>query len=272
MGRPRPILIHHHIFKNAGSSIDRLLAGSFGAAWTSFDTSLHVHTMTADDLRQFLRTRPTIRAVSSHRPHRLMQMTNASPIVMLRHPVDRARSVFQFLRRDTSQEDHAVACGSFTDYVVWALDTPGKGIAIRNCQVFHLSDAPLRHENILLESTREDLAQAKAALESLSAFGMVRDFAASCRMFQCSYGRLFPELRMSDLRENVSPNAALTESDSIAAARTELGERAFGMLCDANELDLDLYAFGRTLFEQRSAVPLQPALQGLSCQVPPAMD
>lgn len=249
--RPRPILVHHHIFKNAGSSIDRLLAGSFGPRWTSFDTSLHVHTMAVNDLRQFLRARPTIRAVSSHRPCRLMQMPDSSPIIMLRHPVDRARSVFQFLRRDTSQEDHGVACGSFADYVAWALNTPAKGVAVRNYQVFHLSDAPLRHDNVQLESTCEDLAQAQATLECLPAFGIVRRFAASCRIFQSSYGRLFPEMRWSDLRENVSPDAVDTESDSIAATRNELGETAFRQLCDANELDLGLYAFACKLFEQR---------------------
>jgi hypothetical protein len=251
--RHHPILIHHHIFKNAGSSLDRLLAGSFGPRWTSFDTSLHVHKMEITDLRRFLHTRPTIRAVSSHRPCRLMQMANSSPIVMLHRPIDRARSVFQFLRRDTSQEDHGVACGSFADYVAWALDTPGKGVAIRNFQVFYLSDAPLRRENVQMESTRGDLAQAQTTLECLPTFGMVRHFAASCRMFQSSYGHVFPELRLSDLRENASPDAAPTESDSISATRKELGERAFGRLCDANELDLGLYAFGRKLFEERGA-------------------
>jgi hypothetical protein len=227
--------------------------------------------MEINDLREFLRTRPAILAVSSHRPLRLMQMADSSRIVMLRHPIDRARSVFQFLRRDTSQEDHGVACGSFADYVAWALDTPGKGVAIRNFQVFHLSDAPLRRENVQMESTREDLAQAQAALECLPAFGMVRHFAASCRMFQSSYGHVFPELRLSDLRENVSPDTAPTELDSIAAARKELGERAFGLLCDANELDLGLYAFGRKLFERRSAAMLQPATPGSSCQAPPIL-
>ncbi len=248
-----PILVHHHIFKNAGSSLDRLLAGSFGPRWTSFDTSLHVHKMGVDDLRQFLRTHPTICAVSSHRPFRLMQMANTSPIAMLRHPIDRAGSVFQFLRRDTSQEDHFVACGSFADYVEWALETPGKGVAIRNYQVFHLSDAPLRRDNIQLESTHSDLAQARATLACCPTFGMVRQFAASCRMFQLSYGRLFPGLRLSDVRENVSPDTAPTEADSIAATRKELGERIFARLCDANELDLELYAFARKLFEQRCA-------------------
>ncbi len=247
----RPLLIHSHIFKNAGSSLDRLLAECFGTGWTNYDTALPAHLLEAGGLCEFLATRPSVRAVSSHLPLALLSMPNSVPIVMLRHPIDRARSVFQFLKRDTSQEDHQAASGRFADYVTWALDTFGKGAAIRNYQVFHLSAAPLRRDNIQSATTNEDLARAMEVVGSLPAFGLVRHFATSCRVFQASYASVLPELRLREVRENASADAAGTEADAVNAAREELGEAVFARLRGANRLDMTLYSFARTLFERR---------------------
>ncbi|HSO94216.1 MAG TPA: hypothetical protein VLS53_07100, partial [Candidatus Dormibacteraeota bacterium] len=176
-------------------------------------------------------------------------MPNAVRIVMLRHPIDRARSVFQFLRRDTTQEDHVAACGSFGEYVTWALDTPGKGVAVRNYQTFHLSSAPLRRDNIQLNCTRDDLAEAEDLLAALPAFGLVQHFAASCRLFEANYGSVVPELRLYEVRENASSEEARTEADAVAAARQELGEKIFTRLCDVNQFDLALYTRACLLFD-----------------------
>jgi hypothetical protein len=247
----RPILIHSHIFKNAGSSLDRLLIECFGSGWISYDPILPATMLEAAAFRTFLAARPLVRAVSSHLPLGLLSVPNPAPMVMLRHPIDRARSVFRFLLRDPTQEDHPFACGSFADYVNWALHTPGKGVAVRNYQVFHLSSARLRVDNVRLESTREDLAEAGARLIGFPAFGLVRQFAASCRLFQASYASRLPQLRLYEVRENASADAAGSEADAVAAAHKELGESVFASLCDANRLDLALYELARTLFEQR---------------------
>ncbi len=34
---PKPTLVHYHIFKNAGTSVDRLLAESIGEAWAGYE-------------------------------------------------------------------------------------------------------------------------------------------------------------------------------------------------------------------------------------------
>jgi hypothetical protein len=247
----QPVLVHSHIFKNAGSSLDRLLAECFGAGWASYEPMLPVSMLDIDDTRAFLAARPTVRAVSSHLPLGLLSVPNSVPMIMLRHPIDRARSVFQFLRRDVTQEDHAVARGSFADYVKWALGTPGKGVAVRNYQVFHLSSARLRPDNPQMVSTREDLAEAEALLTSLPAFGLVRRFADSCRVFEASYASLFPQLRLYDVHENTSADGISVDAEATEAARKELGETVFASLWEANKLDLALYRLGCTLFEKR---------------------
>jgi hypothetical protein len=165
--RQRPVLIHFHIYKNAGSSIDRLLAESFRDAWTTYEDSAQ-DIIDCRQLRVFLTARPDLRAVSSHRFRAPLPYRTARPIVMLRHPVDRARSIYQFARRDPTQHDHAVArCRSFADYVEHYLPRKDAGVVIRDYQVVHLSDASMRcrHNTQLARATPGDLAQAKALLD-----------------------------------------------------------------------------------------------------------
>jgi hypothetical protein len=245
---PEPVLIHYHIFKNAGSSLDRLLAASFGVNWVAFEGAQSGGVPDAGQLQAFLAARPSVRAVSTHLARPPLPAPHCLPIVMLRHPIDRARSVFQFLRRDSSLKDHARAQDGFAAFVDWSLDTPAEGVAIRNYQVFHLSDATFRPNNVSLDSTRDDLAQAQALIASWPAFGLTRAFAASCDLFETVYAPLFPELEFYPAHDNASPDHAATEEDAIEAARAELGPVVFARLCAANELDLALYAFARRLF------------------------
>ncbi len=246
---PEPVLIHYHIFKNAGTSLDRLLSASFGADWVVFEGAHPGDAQDAGQLWAFLAAHPTVRAVSSHLARPPLPAAHCLPLVMLRHPIDRARSVFQFLRRDPTQKDYPHTQSSFADFVDWSLDTPGEGVAIRNYQVFHLSDATFRPGNVSLDSTPGDLAQAQALIASWPAFGLTREFDASCKLFASVYAPLFPELGFYPVQDNVSPDYVPTEKDAIEAARAELGPVAFERLYAANELDLALYDFARRLFE-----------------------
>jgi hypothetical protein len=253
------VLVHYHIYKNAGSSIDRLLRDSFGDAWTAYDDPAAGDIIDCGRLRDFLAAHEHIRAVSSHRARPPLPTPAARPIVMLRHPVDRARSIYHFARRDQTQHDHAMARnGSFRDYVEHYLPQPDTGVVIRNYQVVHLSAASVRCENIqLARATAADLMQAKALLAEWPVFGMVRRFADSCRLFVARYCRDFPELRLHDVQENVSTDAGLDEATALALALDELGAKAFERLLDANRLDLELYQFAQQRFA--AMVRLAPA-------------
>ncbi len=144
-----------------------------------------------------------------------------------------------------------MASSSFADYVKWALDTPGAGVVIRNYQVVHLSDASFERGNIqLANATSRNLMQAKVLLASWPALGVVREFAASCRLFEAAYAGLVPNLRLSSIHENCSPGFITTEEEAVAVAREEHGETLFNRLYEANEFDLALYDFARRLFKQ----------------------
>jgi hypothetical protein len=249
LSEAEPLIVHYHIFKNAGTSIDRLLAECFGDAWTAFE-GVHGHDIIgAGRLRAFLAARGGIRAVSSHLARPPLPTSRSVPIVMLRHPIDRARSAYQFVRRVPTAFGHDEALLGFPNYVSWMLDEPGSDIVALNYQTIHLSEASFRSRHILDAcAVRADIGEAQTFLRSCPAFGLVRDFTAACRLIEARYRPMFPELRLRPVHENASPDGAANEAESVQATREALGDRLFGRLVAANELDLELYDFACSRF------------------------
>lgn len=62
----RTIIVHDHIFKNAGSSADRLLHMAFGNDWATLEGPTPTSLLRPDELATFVDDRPEIVAVSSH--------------------------------------------------------------------------------------------------------------------------------------------------------------------------------------------------------------
>jgi len=249
----RHVIVHCHIYKNAGSSIDRLLWDSFGDGFVILDPLPGHQTLDWRAVRHYLAENPHIKAISSHRLHPPFVAPADLPIVLLRHPVDRAKSAYSFARLNPAMPDHIIARdASFAEYVGRSLGTRGEGAILRNYQVHHLSSAAYRADDpVNWKSTEVDLLEAKNLISSLPAFGLVRRFTDSCRLFNTSYKPRLPAVWFHDWAENVSRSTSMTEDEAIAEIRAEIGGNAFEALMAANSLDLQLYAFAQSLFDQR---------------------
>jgi hypothetical protein len=245
------VIVHCHIYKNAGSSIDRLLWESFGDGFAVLDPMPGHQTIEAAAVRRFLRDHPHVKAISSHRLHPPFDIPGALPMVMLRHPVDRARSAYAFARGNPDMPDHAVARdGSLAEYVAWSLATRGDGAILRNYQVHHLSGAAYRADDpVRWEATQADLQDARTVIARLPCFGLVRRFGESCRLFNALYRPYLPAINFFDWAENATGNPAMREEAALAEIRQELGEAGFTALLAANALDLQLYGHACALFD-----------------------
>jgi len=128
----RPVLIGSHIFKNAGKSVDRIVSQSFSDRWRTSEGRTATGIQTSDQTRRFLEANPHLTAASSYLARPLLPRAKAKPIVFLRHPIERTRSV----PRVREQEPHSAAprTGSsprVPGYVRWALDSSDGGIVRR---------------------------------------------------------------------------------------------------------------------------------------------
>ena len=59
----RGVIIHYHLFKNAGTSVDAILRRNFGEGWASRE---YPPRSDGEAAREFLASNPHIAALSSH--------------------------------------------------------------------------------------------------------------------------------------------------------------------------------------------------------------
>jgi hypothetical protein len=248
---PPAVLIHYHIFKNAGSSIDACLQHSFGARWSSFEGS-HAHAIQSSaQLQQFIDSRPDLVAISSHlarppRPHK-----NCLPIVFIRHPLLRAYSVYKFTRSDSTQPFSDVAQDlDFSDYIEWGLSKEPGSIVIRDYQVVHLSEASWRGGDILKTvANKSDLDEACALLSGWNMAGVVEQFHLSVQTYQAMYSPHVPDLELTSRWENATCQQITPLHERVEHLRGVLGEALYCDFMNANQLDLALHTHAQGVLE-----------------------
>ena len=104
------LILHHHIFKNAGSTLDYSLSAQFGPLFMHFeDEGNPIHEI---KLIEFLDRHPRLRAISSHNFHGAAfepalraQGYRAFNMAMVRRPFNRLLSMYKFFRRISLSSD-----------------------------------------------------------------------------------------------------------------------------------------------------------------------
>lgn len=239
--QPRPIIVHYHLFKNAGTSVDRTLQANFGATWTTIERDPQ---LLPRDLRQFLIENPWVTAVSSHTamlPLPKLPGISIIPIVFLRHPLDRIRSIYDFERRqDVSAPapDKAKEVG-FAGYVDWRLDRAEarQDHSIANFQTRRLAR---------LVPGEGPLVRAKRAVEELPFVGLVEDYEPSLLRLQALLQESFPKVELAPRTANTTEGRLPTMEQRLAAMRADLGEETYLRVSRANALDMALWEFAAT--------------------------
>lgn len=238
-----PVIVHYHIFKNAGTSVDWALENCFGKLWDTFEGQ-HAHdVMQSEKLLEFLEQNPKVRAVSSHLLRPSVKIDNVLPIVFLRHPVIRAKSVYLFSRIDVNQPDNKITANmTFPEYIKWVVSGGRGGVVVINYQTIHLSQASFRSSSILdAIATSEDLRCARSLLLGWPAFGIVEYFEKSMALFENAYSKFVPEFRLLTTHANATQKSPLTVDDQLIQIQDEIGNGLYEEFCAINEFDLSLY-------------------------------
>ena len=102
----RNVLLHYHIFKNAGTTFERVLDENYGDGHITFDGPFSFSVINQDQLSTIIQRHPNAVACSSHQIH--LPPPSATqfrpiPVVFIRNPLLRIRSVFLFGERSTEK-------------------------------------------------------------------------------------------------------------------------------------------------------------------------
>jgi hypothetical protein len=238
-----PLILHYHLFKNAGTSVDAILRANFGLRWRSHDPPDPEGSVFGRHLDELLLSSPDLVAVSSHqfRAPVCVATRPALPIVFLRHPLDRLRSMYQY-DRDRAPVTRSAAIASthgFAAYVRLLLSD--LRILGSNAQVKLLSDGRDARGCLLALGPERHLARARAFLDSVPVVGVVERYHQSWAQLTPIIRRYWPDFAADiGVAHNVDATRAETLEDRLAAMRDELGADLYRELEDANQLDEDL--------------------------------
>lgn len=174
MAKNRTIILHYHLFKNAGTSVDHILKANFKDRWVTREFG-HSNSPEGNspEVESWISAEADAVAFSSHTmmgPLPQVPGVNVISLVLLRDPIARIRSAYDFERNQTVDTSGSLLARrtDFEGYVRERLSKSGD----HQCRNFHVhrlaslvpGDAPM-------------LDRALKAVDKISVLGLVARFS-----------------------------------------------------------------------------------------------
>lgn len=244
----RHILLHYHIFKNAGTTIYFILRSNFGKRVASLDSNRFNRALSDDALLEFLQKHPKIEAVTSHHlfpPKPQHEEFVFHDILFLRHPLARLSSMYDFYRRTDVTEDPLTKEArrrTTADFMRLLMDKYPHHV--NNAQVMYLS---ARERN----AAEPELKTAvRIALQS-TALGLAEQFDVSAVTAEESLSPVFKGIRFAYIARNVSSSGPRELQVHLSHFQDACGDQIYEQLLKLNLLDIALLEEVKREVEQR---------------------
>ena len=260
----RNVLLHYHIFKNAGTTFERVLDENYGGGHIKFDGPFSFSVIIQDQLSTIIQRHPNAMACSSHQIH--LPAPSATqfrpiPVVFIRHPLLRIRSVFLFSKRSDEKVldklTRSDPLKGLEEWVTQKLSGDQNLLQISNLQTSMLSrcyNLPPKREG------REgrvhfDLQLAINNLSVVPCLGRVEYFDSDVSSFTETLERFdMPFNYKKRKAENVSsPDYQDTVEEQLRAMEGSLSPETWQKLHWLNHQDLALYEITHEMVEKRLA-------------------
>ncbi|MBQ0929135.1 sulfotransferase family 2 domain-containing protein [Ideonella sp. 4Y16] len=242
MTPPRPrrkVILHHHLFKNAGTSVDELLRACFGSRWVTREFAARANPAPhRREVAEWIREHPEAVAFSSHTvelPPPDMGQVDILPVIFIRHPIDRIASAYAFERKQGGDGFGSVLARHTTlaGYIEVRLSM-GRD---RQCRNFHVS----RFAPMFPPAEGTEFERASRAVETLPFVGVVEEFDRSMALLQSLVQQDLPEFVARSVHANVSRDTSAPLEERLERLRAEVGEACYTALLTHNADDLRLH-------------------------------
>jgi hypothetical protein len=251
----RFIILHYHILKNAGTTVENILDRNFGGRFARLDTPDRDGRIEQAEILSYLGAHPRVQALSSHQIHYPVPVAPGYiffDMCFLRDPMDRLRSTYDYFRQRPSAGDplsdaaNSLGFAAFFQCLIERFPEQ-----VDNPQVNLLANGAADRETV-----PEDLEPAIKRMIQTSFLGVVDCFDQSMIAGQSLLRIVFPGLDCSYQPANVSRGIGGTLASRRAQFQEACGRAVYAELLRQNALDCRLVRAARAEVRRRfAAVP-----------------
>ena len=237
----RKVILHYHLFKNAGTSLDAALKENFSeekGEWVTKEFPGQP-AKNREELKQWIIDNPQAKCFSSHTaifPVPEIEDVKIIPVIFYRNPIDRMASAYSFEKKQGGNGFGPVLARNtgLGGYIETRLSLGYD----RQCRDFHAH----RLATMFGEKQGDEATRAKMAIEALPFVGLVEKYSESLeRLETLLKAEGFEDIKLKPVEKNVSRGVKKTLDEKLAEINEQLGDRVFDMLIAANEIDLNIW-------------------------------
>lgn len=236
----RKVILHYHLFKNAGTSLDAAFKENFSAEageWVTKEFPANP-TQNQRQLRQWILDNPQAKCFSSHTallPVPEFDDIKVFPVIFVRHPIDRIASAYSFEKKQGADTFGSVLARntSLKGYIETRLSL----VQDRQCRNFHCERFAVEK----LNSSKYLLEDSLLTAKTLPFIGIVENFEQSImRLEKLLHDFGFSSITLIAKEANVS-REIISIDEKLSSLESELGQNIWNTLIEANKEDLALY-------------------------------
>ncbi len=237
---PRFVIVHYHILKNGGSTLEYILEREFGNAFATLHGENAGDVLNGGQLAEFLAARADILALSSHHlryPLPEIPGTIFFDCCFLRHPLTRLNSVYKWFRRAQSTDRLCMKARQYdsADFMRFLLDELPNMVC--DVQVTQLA----RGGAFTRPANRTDCERALRLFADMAIPGVVEMFDQSLVAAEYFLRAAFPALRLEYTAQNVSPGDTESGPDGQQRLIKLWGSALYSQVARMNQFDLALF-------------------------------
>ncbi len=253
--RTGPLLLHYHIFKNAGVSFEWSLEQNFGDRFGRYD-DVPGSIFSGNEIAEYISHKDELAVLSSHQatmPAPNIPGRDVVTSILIRDPISRIRSIYSFERRQKEPSPGSIKAKKvdLKGYVEWRLATTPSILC--NYQVHFCSRTKATRRNFLVDDSH--LRKAIANLDGIDIVGTVRRYSDWLALAQVILAEKFPDIALTVTRKNVSDinRDTINEAAILEELVRDLGQTLADHLLEANQLDMSLHQIADALLTRRLA-------------------
>tara|TARA_R110002049_G_scaffold142673_3_gene304565 strand:- start:3281 stop:4045 length:765 start_codon:yes stop_codon:yes gene_type:complete len=243
----RSVILHYHLFKNAGTSLDESFKANFEPdQWVTKEFPSEAH-KNQKLLHSWIAESDNARCFSSHTaqlPPPKIEGVRIFPVIFLRHPIDRVASVYAFERRQGS-DTYGSELARRTDLSQY-VEARLARLHDYQCRNFHVH----RFAAMFPRAPGSVLERAQKAVLNLPFVGVVSRFDQSLQRLESALRAFgFSEIALKSTQKNVSRDIDMTMDERIEEIREKMSPETYRALIEANRDDIAFYEFVDSKFE-----------------------